>query len=79
MKVLKDCSFFSVIFIRPQTFCCDGIVLWVCRHQSVDKMVSYLIVGAMVSMLTLSVVDPWVRTPVWSNERQSNWYWLFLC
>jgi hypothetical protein len=63
MKVLKDCSFFSVIFIRPQKFCCDGIMLWVCRHQSVGKMVSYLFSSAMVSMLALSVVDPWVRAP----------------
>ena len=33
-------------------------------------MVSYLIGGvmAMVSMLTLSVLDPWDRAPVWSNQ-----------
>ena len=78
MKVLKDCFFFSVILIRPQNFCCDGIMLWVCRHQSVDKMVSYLIGGAMVGMVALSVVDPWVRAPVWSKQRLYNWYWLLL-
>ena len=61
MKVLKDCSFFSVIVYDHSNFCCDGIMLWVCRHQSVDKMVSYLFGSAKVSMLALSVVDPWVR------------------
>ena len=74
MKVLKDCSFFSVIFILPQTFCCGGLF-----YGSVDKMVSYLIGGVMVSMLALSVLDPWDRAPVWSNQRLYNWYVLLLC
>ena len=39
------------------------------RHQSVDKMVSYLIGGVMVGMLALSVLVPWDRAPVWSNQR----------
>jgi hypothetical protein len=34
---------------------------------SVDKMVSYLIGGVMVSILALSVLDPWDRAPVWSS------------
>ena len=38
-------------------------------YGSVDKMVSYLIGGVMVSMLALSVLDPWDRAPVWSNQR----------
>ena len=54
MKVLKDCSFFSVIFIRPHIF----VVVVLC-YGSVDKMVSNLIGGVMVSMLALSVLDPW--------------------
>jgi uncharacterized membrane protein len=37
--------------------------------KSVDKMVSYLIGGVMVSILALSVLDPWDRAPVWSNQR----------
>ena len=32
-------------------------------------MVSYLIGGVMVSILALSVLDPWDRAPVWSNQR----------
>jgi hypothetical protein len=45
-----------VIFIRPQKF----VVVVLC-YGSVDKMVSYLIGGVMVSMLALSVLDPWDR------------------
>jgi hypothetical protein len=33
-------------------------------YWSVDKMVSYLIGGVMVSMLALSVLDPWDRAQV---------------
>jgi hypothetical protein len=64
MTVLKDCSFFSVIFIRPHKF----VVVVLC-YWSVDKMVFYLIGGVMVSILALSVLDPWDRAPVWSNQR----------
>jgi hypothetical protein len=38
-------------------------------YWSVDKMVSYLIGGVMVSILALSVLDPWDRATVWSNQR----------
>ncbi|MCS5590614.1 MAG: hypothetical protein NZ824_11680 [Candidatus Thioglobus sp.] len=31
-------------------------------------MVSYLIGGVMVSMLALSVLDPWDRAPVWLTK-----------
>ena len=41
---------------------------WVCHHQSVDKMVSYLIGGVMVSMFALSLLDPLDRAPVWSTK-----------
>jgi hypothetical protein len=64
MKVLKDCSFFSVIFIDHNKF----VVVVLC-YRSVDKMVSYFIGGVMVSILALSVLDPWDRAPVWSNQR----------
>jgi hypothetical protein len=64
MKVLKDCSFFSVIFRLQQNFGCGGLC-----YGSVDKMVSYLIGGVMVSMLALSVLDPWDRALLWSNQR----------
>ena len=37
-------------------------------YWSVDKMVSYLIGGVLVSILALSVLDPWDRAPVWSNQ-----------
>jgi hypothetical protein len=59
MKVLKDCSFLSVV--------------------KVDKMVSYLIGCVMGSMLALSVLDPWDRAQVWSNQGRYNWYLLILC
>ena len=39
-------------------------MLWVCSHQSVDKMVSYLIGGIMVIILALGVLDPWDRATV---------------
>jgi hypothetical protein len=34
------------------------------NYGSVDKVISDLISGVMVSMLTLNVVDPWVLAPV---------------
>ena len=43
------------------------VVVVLC-YWSVDKMVSYLIGGVMVSILALSVLDPWERAPVWSNQ-----------
>jgi hypothetical protein len=45
------------------------VVLCYWSQWSVDKMVSYLIGGVMVSILALSVLDPWDRAPVWSNQR----------
>jgi hypothetical protein len=50
----------SVISIRQINF----VVVVLC-YWSVDKMVSYLIGGVMVSILALSVLDPWDRAPVW--------------
>jgi hypothetical protein len=46
------------------------VVLCYWSQWSVDKMVSYFIGGIMVSILALSVLDPWDRAPVWSNQRQ---------
>jgi hypothetical protein len=56
MKALKDCSFFSVIFIHHRNFVVVVLCYW--SQWSVDKMVSYLIGGVMVSILALSVLDP---------------------
>jgi hypothetical protein len=46
-----------------------NLVVVVLCYWSVDKMVSYLIGGVMVSILALSVLDPWDRALVWSNQR----------
>ena len=54
------------------------VVLCYWSQWSVDEMVSYLIGGVMVSILALSVLDPWDRAPVWSNQRLYNWYVLLL-
>ena len=48
------------------------VVLCYWSQWSVDKMVSYLIGGVMISILALSVLDPWDRAPVWSNQRLSK-------
>ena len=39
------------------------VVLCYWSQWSVDKMVSYFIGGVMVSILALSVLDPWDRAP----------------
>jgi hypothetical protein len=63
MKVLKDCSFKSVFLYDHGHF----VVVVLC-YGSVEKIVSYLIVGVMDSMLALCVLDPWNSAPVWSNQ-----------
>ena len=60
---LLDSKKFLFLFLYDHiTF----VVVVLC-YWSVDKMVSYLIGGVMVSILALSVLDPWDRAPVWSN------------
>jgi hypothetical protein len=43
------------------TIICLGLV---CMY-----LLSHVIGGVMVSILALSVLDPWDRAPVWSNQR----------
>jgi hypothetical protein len=45
----------------------NNFVVVVLCYWSVDKMISYLIGGVIISILALSVIDPWDRAPVWSN------------
>jgi hypothetical protein len=69
MSIL-DIYFIESEFLRL-SFVNKGLHAILCywSQWSVDKMVSYLIGGVMVSILALSVLDPWDRAPVWSNQR----------
>ena len=51
------------------------VVLCYWSQWSVDKMVSYLIGGVMVSILALSVLDPWDR----AQSGQTKDYKIGIC
>ena len=56
-------SFAELLLFQCDFYTTANMLPWY-NYESVDKGISDLMSGVMVSMLVLNVVDPWVLAPV---------------
>ena len=56
-------SFEELLLFQCDFYTTAKMLKWY-NYGSVDKVISDLVSGVMVSMLVLNVVDPWVLAPV---------------